>query len=108
MKKVLPTYKPETCPVSKFAEILGDDWSWLIIREAFRGVSKFSEFQRSTGIAKNILTDRMKRLTEYGILLRNNVGATGPRYEYFLSERGKSLEPLLSQIIAWSRSNLID
>ncbi|TDF39287.1 transcriptional regulator [Alteromonadaceae bacterium M269] len=106
MKKQPPSYKPETCPVSRFVAILGDDWSWLIIREAFRGASKFSDFQKSTGIAKNILTDRMKKLTEHGIFERRDVGATGPRFEYFLSEKGKSLEPLLRNIIGWSRENL--
>ena len=53
--KYMATYKPENCPISKFVEILGDGWSWLILREAFRGSSRFSDFQFETGIAKNIL-----------------------------------------------------
>ena len=106
MKKLVPTYKPETCPVSKFAKILGDDWSWLILREAFKEVSKFSEFQRNTGIAKNILTARIERLVEFGILEKRDVGAAGPRFEYFLTEKGKSLEPLMRNIIDWSKTHI--
>ncbi|BFM18145.1 hypothetical protein R50073_43280 [Maricurvus nonylphenolicus] len=101
-------YKPETCPISQFAEILGDGWGWLILREAFRGTSRFSDFRRETGIAKNILKLRIDRLVENGLIERKNMGISGQRYEYFLTLKGRSLEPIFLNIFDWSKDNLKD
>ncbi|MER2224827.1 MAG: helix-turn-helix domain-containing protein, partial [Rhodococcus sp. (in: high G+C Gram-positive bacteria)] len=55
------------CPTARAADIIGDRWSLLIVRDAFDGASRFSQFQRNLGIAKNILTERLKALVEQGI-----------------------------------------
>ena len=104
----MPPYKPATCPISRFVQILGDAWTWLILREAFVGTSRFSDFQRKTGVAKNILATRMERLVENEVLCRKGVGSSGPRFEYFLTEKGQSLKPLLLSILQWSKANLGD
>ena len=72
------------CPTARAADIIGDRWSLLIVRDAFDGSSRFSQFQRNLRIAKNILTDRLKTLVEQGIFeVRPN--EQGTRNEYILN-----------------------
>ena len=63
------TFITTTCPVARSVNVLGDRWILMIIRDAFDGISRFSDFQKSTGVAKNILAARLKTLTEAGILM---------------------------------------
>ena len=58
----------EPCPVARAVDIVGDRWSLLIVRDAFDGMRRFSDFQRSLGVARNILSDRLKKLVDAGIL----------------------------------------
>lgn len=60
--------KNETCPVARSVDIIGDRWSLLIVRDAFDGIRRFSDFQRSLGMARNILSDRLHKLVNSGIL----------------------------------------
>ena len=59
--------KNETCPVARSVDIIGDRWSLLIVRDAFDGMRRFSDFQRSLGMARNILSDRLHKLVNSGI-----------------------------------------
>ncbi|RLM52818.1 transcriptional regulator, partial [Halobellus sp. Atlit-31R] len=68
------TPNKEPCPVARSANVLGDRWSLLIVRDAFDGISRFSEFQRSLGVARNILADRLRRLVDDGILQTQSDG----------------------------------
>ncbi|MEL7372034.1 MAG: helix-turn-helix domain-containing protein, partial [Myxococcota bacterium] len=72
----------QTCPVAGFLNIFGDSWTLMIVREAFYGATRFSEFQRNTGIAKNLLSDRLSMLVEEDILQIENIGERGTRYAY--------------------------
>ncbi|MBL8485993.1 MAG: helix-turn-helix transcriptional regulator [Rhodocyclaceae bacterium] len=90
------------CGVAQALEALGDWWTLLIIRDAFFGVRRFTDFQASLGIARNILTDRLNRLVDHGILERIDVGDTGLRYEYRLTPKGEGLLPLLTALREWS------
>lgn len=90
------------CPIAQFAEILGDKWSLLILRDALMGVNKFSDFARRSGIAKNILTERLARLVQHGILIRQPVRPGVERYTYELSDKGKELFPVAVAITQWS------
>ena len=58
----------ETCPVARSVDIVGDRWSLLIVRDAFDGMRRFGDFQRSLGVARNILSDRLRKLVEAGVL----------------------------------------
>src|SRR2546421_233609 len=60
----------ESCSVAQALEIIGERWTWLIIRDAFLGLTKFIEFEQSLGIARNVLTDRLNRLVDEGIFAR--------------------------------------
>jgi DNA-binding HxlR family transcriptional regulator len=94
----------EPCPVARSAAIVGDRWSLLIVRDAFDGVRRFSDFQRSLGIARNILSDRLQRLLDAGILAMQAGG--GARQEYVLTAKGKSLFPVVVALRQWGEHHL--
>jgi DNA-binding HxlR family transcriptional regulator len=91
----------ESCSVAKALEIIGERWTWLIIRDAFLGITRFDEFQESLGIARNVLTDRLNRLVEEGIFERVLYQARPPRYEYRLTEKGADLFTGLNALRQW-------
>ncbi|MGR6522877.1 winged helix-turn-helix transcriptional regulator [Rhodococcus erythropolis] len=95
------------CPTARAADIIGDRWSLLIVRDAFDGSSRFSQFQRNLGIAKNILTDRLKTLVEQGIFeVRPN--EQGTRNEYVLTERGMDLFIVITSLRQWGERHAFD
>lgn len=88
------------CSIAQSLGIIGERWSLLIIRDAFRGLRRFSQFQKSLGIARNILTTRLNRLVEEGILEKKPMG-DGSQHEYVLTQSGLDLYPVLLAIIQW-------
>ncbi|MEM7138684.1 MAG: helix-turn-helix domain-containing protein [Myxococcota bacterium] len=96
----------QACAVAGFLNIFGDAWSWLIVREAFYGATRFSEFQRNTGIARNLLSQRLSMLVDEGILRREEVGKRGPRSEYRLTAKGEALMPILVTMVQWSNEHV--
>lgn len=92
------------CPVARALDSIGDWWSLLIIRDAFDGMRRFGEFQRSLGVAKNILTVRLRRLVADGILERaESPEGKGP--EYLLTEKGKELFPVIVGLRQWGEAH---
>jgi DNA-binding HxlR family transcriptional regulator len=89
------------CPVARPLDAIGDWWSLLIVRDAFDGLRRFGEFQKNLGLAKNILSARLRNLVEHGIL--DTVPASdGSAYqEYVLTEKGRGLFPLLVALRQW-------
>ena len=96
----------QTCPIAAFLNIFGDAWTLLLLREAFYGATRFAEFRQNTGIARNILSDRLDLLLEAGILERVDIGERGTRYEYRLTERGQSLLPVFIAVSQWGNEHL--
>jgi len=90
------------CGVAQALEALGDWWTLLIVRDAFFGARRFGEFERSLGIAKNILSARLQHLVDHGIFERIDVGSAGARYEYRLTDKGEALLPVLTALREWS------
>lgn len=90
------------CSVAQALEVLGDWWTLLIIRDAFLGVRRFSDFQQSLGIAKNILSKRLQHLVENDILEKIEVQNRGSQYEYQLTAKGKDLYTTMTAIRQWS------
>lgn len=88
------------CPVARTVDLVGDRWSLMIIRDAMDGARSFTEFQRRTGIARNILTDRLRKLIAHGILDQRNA-STGRRQEYVLTEAGRDLFPVVVTLRQW-------
>lgn len=91
----------ELCSVARTLEIIGDRWTWLIVRDAFLGLSKFAEFRDSLGIAPNVLTERLGRLVHEGILERTLYSERPPRYAYELTEKGEELFVGLNALRQW-------
>lgn len=87
--------KGDYCPSARSLDVIGDWWSLLIVRDAFDGITRFSEFQKSLGIAKNILTDRLRTLVARGILDAVPAGDSGTRMEYRLTAMGRDLFPVM-------------
>lgn len=89
------------CPVARSLDVVGEWWSLLIVRDAMLGVKRFSEFERRLGMAKNILTARLKRLVEEEIL-RVVPASDGSAYrEYELTKKGEDLLPMLVALRQW-------
>src|SRR5271157_6502385 len=77
------------CPIARSLERVGEWWSILILRDAFHGLTQFDQFQKSLGIAPNMLTRRLNALVEAGLLERRRYTERPPRDEYVLTERGR-------------------
>jgi DNA-binding HxlR family transcriptional regulator len=89
------------CPIARSLERVGEWWSMLVLRDAFRGVTRFDEFQRNLGIAPNMLTRRLASLVEAGLLERRQYSERPPRDEYVLTPRGRDFRPVLLALLAW-------
>ncbi len=94
-------YESQDCSVARTLDVVGDHWSILIIRDALRGVRRFDEFQRSLGVARNILAARLEKLVEHEILTRELYQERPPRYEYRPTERGLDLWEPLAMLMKW-------
>jgi DNA-binding HxlR family transcriptional regulator len=96
------SFEKAECPVARSLDALGDWWSLLIIRDAFLGLRRFSEFQKNLGCAKNILTVRLRALVEQGIL-KTAPASDGSAYqEYVLTQKGRGVFPVLVALRQWS------
>ncbi len=89
------------CPIARSLERVGEWWSILILRDAFRGATRFEQFQKSLDIAPNMLTRRLNALVESGLLERRRYSERPPRDEYVLTERGQDFRPVLWSLLAW-------
>jgi len=94
--------KGASCPVARSLDAIGDWWSLLIVREAFLGRRRFSEFQRSLGLAKNILTVRLRALVDRGILTTEPASDGSAYRDYVLTPKGRGLFPILVALRQWS------
>jgi DNA-binding HxlR family transcriptional regulator len=96
----------DACSVARTLDIVGDRWSILVLREAFLGVRRFEVMQRHLGIARNVLTDRLNRLVDAGILRREQYSERPPRSEYRLTEAGIDLWPTIVALLQWGNRHL--
>ncbi|MFD8378224.1 winged helix-turn-helix transcriptional regulator [Streptomyces sp. NPDC059679] len=93
------------CPVARSVDAIGDWWSLLIVRDAFDGSRRFGEFQRSLGVAKNILSARLRTLAAGGVL-ESVPAADGSAYrEYVLTPKGKALFPVIVALRQWGEQH---
>jgi DNA-binding HxlR family transcriptional regulator len=95
------------CPLNASVEMLGDRWSLLIIRDMMlRGSHTYKEFMHSfEGIATNILADRLRRLMEYGVITTEPDPSDGRKLNYFLTEKGIDLAPVLTEMVLWAAAH---
>jgi DNA-binding HxlR family transcriptional regulator len=90
------------CGIGQALEAFGDWWTLLIVRDAFFGARRFGDFERSLGIAKNVLSARLQHLVDHEIFERVDVGSEGEHFEYRLTARGEALLPVLTALREWS------
>ncbi|RLZ09471.1 transcriptional regulator [Acinetobacter sp. 2JN-4] len=92
----------QPCSVARTLSVLGDRWTMLILRNAFMGVRRFDDFQRSLGLTRHVLSERLKRLVEHGILAKVPYVERQERFEYQLTEKGLDLYPIMLSMIQWA------
>ena len=89
------------CSIARSLSVLGERWTLVVLRQAFLGARRFEDYQRGLGIARNILTDRLRTLVEHDILERRRYHERPPRYEYRLTQKGLDLYPILVSLMQW-------
>ena len=92
-----------TCSIARSLSVLGERWTFLILREAFLGATKFAEFRDRLGVAPDVLSDRLSTLVEYGVMEREPYQEPGarPRFAYRLTPAGTELQVVLSALQQW-------
>jgi len=94
-------YRGQDCSIARALEVVGERWTLLVLRDAFLGLHRFEEFQESLGIARNVLTTRLNRLVEEGLLERVRYTERPQRYEYHLTQKGYDLDVALAGFRQW-------
>ena len=102
----MPQKHKQTCAIASALNVFGDRWTLLIIREAFYGSTRFRDFLSNTGISKNLLTDRLNKLVEDGIMERVEFSDRGTNYTYALTKKGLALEVVIVAIQQWSDKHI--
>src|SRR3954451_818945 len=100
------TYDNQVCSIARALEVLGERWTLLIVRDAILGVHRFDDFQRSLGLARNVLTDRLGRLVDAGILERVPYQEHPVRHEYRLTPMGRELGLPVIGLMHWGDRHL--
>src|ERR1700719_731759 len=99
------SFRNMPCPIARSLERVGEWWSMLIMRDALHGTTRFDEFQKSLGIAPNMLTRRLNGLVEAGLLQRRRHCEHPPRDEYLPTARGRDFRPVLVALLAWGNKH---
>lgn len=95
-------YTDTECPIAQALDQVGDWWTLLIVREAIYGTRRFDEFQKALGIARNVLSDRMKWLVANDLLEKSPDPEDGRAFVYCLTPKGRSLWPVIVSLLLWS------
>ncbi len=100
-----PLDEIQSCGLPMALEVMGERWSFMILRAAFNGVHHFEEFLSELGIARNILSNRLARLVEHGIMKREPLPDDRRKIEYRLTERGFDLLPAMLALRQWGEKH---
>ncbi len=96
------TYDAQNCSAARALEVVGERWSLLIIRDAlFRGMTRFTDFQRSLGVAPNILGKRLDGFVAAGLMTQRQYGPSAQQREYLLTDKGRDLQPVIIALTGW-------
>jgi DNA-binding HxlR family transcriptional regulator len=95
------SFRSFKCPAARALDSVGDWWSIMILRDAFQGLTRFDEFQKSLGIAPNILTRRLKHLVDEGVFEKHRYSERPLRVEYRLTDKGRDFFPVLMALFSW-------
>lgn len=103
-------FQVNNCSIERTLDIVGEKWTFLVLREAFRGVRRFADMQATTGAPRQVLSARLARLVDEGLLRKEPYREPGQRQrdEYRLTEKGRDLYPLLVALMHWGDKYLAD
>jgi len=101
-------YEGQVCSIARALELVGDRWTLLIVRDVAHGLSRFDQLLDSLGIASNVLTDRLNRLVDDGVLERVRYSERPERFEYRLTKKGTELRIALLALMQWGDRHLAD
>ena len=101
-------YEGQVCSIARALELVGDRWTLLIVRDVALGLRRFDEFLESLGVASNVLTDRLNRLVDDGVLERVRYSERPERFEYLLTRKGRELGVVLLALMQWGDRYLSD
>lgn len=96
------------CPIARTADLLGDTWTVLILRDAFAGVRRFDDFQTSLDAPRSVLTARLSRLVDAGMLRKEPYQDRPVRHEYRLTDQGRAFWDVLAAMFRWGDDWLFD
>jgi DNA-binding HxlR family transcriptional regulator len=94
-------FEDQNCSIARALEVVGERWTLLVLREALTGRRRFEEIRRNTGVATNILADRLATLVEHGVLERRRYSALPEAFEYVPTGKGRDLTPVLVALMQW-------
>jgi DNA-binding HxlR family transcriptional regulator len=100
------TYDDQVCSIARTLEVLGERWTLLVVRDSLLGLRRFDDFQHSLGVARNVLTERLKRLVDAGVLERVPYQQRPQRFEYQLTAIGRELAVPLVALMHWGDRHL--
>jgi len=98
----------QDCSIARTLEVLGERWTLLVIRDVFNGNRRFDQMQENLGVARNVLSARLGWLVDEGILEKRAYQERPPRYEYFLTEKGLDLWPVMISLLDWGDRHLAE
>ncbi|MEM7340572.1 MAG: helix-turn-helix domain-containing protein [Actinomycetota bacterium] len=104
----LSEIRTQECSIARALSEVGDGWMLVILRDAFRGRRRFSEFEEHSGAQSTVVADRLKRMVDLGILVRSAYQDNPPRFEYRLTDKGRDLYPALLMLSTWGDAYLDD
>lgn len=94
-------YDTQVCSVARSLEVVGERWTLLLVRSVLLGARRFDDLQAHTGVTRSVLTNRLRRLVDEGVLERRPYQERPPRYEYVLTEKGLGLWAVIEQLRQW-------
>ncbi|WP_227980507.1 winged helix-turn-helix transcriptional regulator [Nocardia spumae] len=95
------TFATWPCSVARTVDLIGDWWTPLVLREAYYGTTRFDDFERTLGLSRNVLTQRLNRLVEEDMLSKAPYQDRPVRHEYLLTDKGRDFFPVLAAMMAW-------
>ncbi|MDT7570740.1 MAG: hypothetical protein QOE05_914 [Actinomycetota bacterium] len=98
---------PRRCSVAGALDVVGEKWSLLVIRELVLGSTRFSDIAANTGAPRDILTARLRRLEDLGVIERRLYEEHPPRYEYLLTKAGRDLRPVITALKHWGDTHVM-
>jgi DNA-binding HxlR family transcriptional regulator len=100
----------DNCSIERTLDIVGEKWTFLVLREAFSGVRRFADMQATTGAPRQVLSARLARLVDEGLLRKEPYREPGQRQrdEYRLTEKGRDLYPILVALMHWGDKHMAD